>query len=168
MIALRHMRLPEVESTGPDSVIVHPITSRAPVPLAIRHSAYAFVFGLYAVSDGDVEGGGAGAGKGLKRTVAILDPAGLETRLTEGSMVVAVNAQKELCVVHKGICLFRVFSSFSLMSGFVFSAGGVPLSPAEVMGLVNVAVREAIAMEEHVNSKLKEDWEGRKAEVEVR
>jgi hypothetical protein len=37
-----------------------------------------------------------------------------------------------------------------------------------VMGLVNVAVREAIAMEEHVKSKLKEDWEGRKAEVEVR
>jgi exosome complex component RRP45 len=113
------MRLPEVESTGPDSVIVHPITSRAPVPLAIRHSAYAFVFGLYAVSDGDGEGGGTGGGKGLKRTVAILDPAGLETRLTEGSMVVAVNAQKELCVVHKGISSFLALSSLGSISDLV-------------------------------------------------
>jgi exosome complex component RRP45 len=161
------MRLPEVDLTGPDSVIMHPITSRAPVPLAIRHSAYAFVFGLYALPDGNDEGEG-GGGKGLRRTVAMLDPAGLETRLTEGSMVVAVNAQKELCVVHKGIRAFLILSPLNSISDLVFTAGGVPLGTTEVMELVNVAVREAIAMEEHVKSKLKEDWEGRKAEVEVR
>jgi hypothetical protein len=39
--------------------------------------------------------------------VALLDPAGLEATLAQGTLSVALNAQKELCVVHKGVLSTR-------------------------------------------------------------
>jgi exosome complex component RRP45 len=92
--ALRHFRRPEVEVVG-DEVIVHPPESRAPVPLAFHHSPYSLTFALYTVPTGETKGEG--------RIVALLDPAGLEATLAQGTLSVALNAQKELCVVHKGL-----------------------------------------------------------------
>jgi exosome complex component RRP45 len=85
--ALRHFRRPDVELLG-DDVVVHDPAARAPVPLAVAHSPFCMTFALYARADG--------------RLIALLDPAGLEATLAQGTLSVALNAQKELCVVHKG------------------------------------------------------------------
>ena len=57
----------------------------------------------------------------------------------------ALNAQRELCVVQK--------------------AGGVPLSPDETLRIVDIAVGKAKELDRIVEERLKEDWKGRKVEV---
>ena len=76
---------------------------------------------------------------------AILDPTLLEQRLSTGSLSVALNAQRELCVVQK--------------------AGGVPLTPDEIMNIVNQAVVKAKELDKFVERRLQEDWAGRRVEV---
>lgn len=77
-----------------------------------------------------------------------LDPSHLEQRLCIGTLSIALNAQREICVLQK--------------------LGGVPLGAEEVLLAVEVAVRRAKETNVWVNGKLKEDWEGRKGSVEVR
>lgn len=60
-------------------------------------------------------------------------------------MSVALNAQRELCVVQK--------------------LGGVPLGADEVLKIVNVAVVKAKELDKLVEARLKEDWAGRNVEV---
>ena len=78
-------------------------------------------------------------------TPAVLDPSLLEQRLAAGVLSVALNAQRELCVIQK--------------------AGGVPLEPDEIMRIIDVAVNKAKEIDKLVEGKLKEDWEGRTVEV---
>ncbi|GAW01571.1 exosome complex exonuclease rrp45 [Lentinula edodes] len=75
----------------------------------------------------------------------VLDPNHLEQRLNGGLISIALNAHHELCVVQK--------------------SGGVPLEPADVLRIVNVAVQKAKDLDVIVESRLREDWEGRKVEV---
>ena len=75
----------------------------------------------------------------------MLDPSLLEQRLAAGVLSVALNAQRELCVVQK--------------------AGGVPLVPDEIMRIINVAVEKAKEIDKLVEGRLKEDWAGRHVEV---
>jgi exosome complex component RRP45 len=156
--ALRHFRRPEVEVVG-DEVIVHPAESRAPVPLAFHHSPYSLTFALYTVPTGETKGEG--------RVVALLDPAGLEATLAQGTLSVALNAQKELCVVHKGVLSTRS-PPVCVLELMTSTAGGVALSPQEVMQLVQVAVVEVQALDKTISKALDEDWKERKARVEVR
>jgi exosome complex component RRP45 len=157
--ALRHFRRPEVEVVG-DEVIVHPPESRAPVPLAFHHSPYSLTFALYTVPTGETKGEG--------RIVALLDPAGLEATLAQGTLSVALNAQKELCVVHKGLIYSSFTSVYVPVLTTTSTAGGVALSPQEVMQLVQVAVVEVQALDKTISKALDEDWKERKARVEVR
>jgi len=78
-------------------------------------------------------------------TPPVLDPAHLEQRLSAGLLSVALNAQRELCVVQK--------------------AGGVPLDSNEVLRIVDIAVGKAKELDKIVESRLKEDWAGRTVEV---
>jgi exosome complex component RRP45 len=78
-------------------------------------------------------------------TSPVLDPSQLEQRLSAGLMSVALNAQRELCVVQK--------------------LGGVPLSMDEVLRIVNVAVIKAKELDQLVDTRLKEDWLGRNVEL---
>ena len=75
----------------------------------------------------------------------MLDPSYLEQRLSAGLLSVALNAQRELCVVQK--------------------AGGVPLPADEVIRIVDVAVGKAKELDALVEEKLKEDLAGRHVEV---
>ncbi|KAJ8514333.1 hypothetical protein ONZ45_g8120 [Pleurotus djamor] len=127
IVALRHFRRPEVEVVG-DDVTVHDPTERAPIPLAIHHSPFCFTFAFY--SD--------------PSTPPILDPAHLEQRLSAGVVSIALNAQREICVLQK--------------------LGGVPLSPDEILKLVDVAVQRAKEVDKLVEERLKEDWDGRLVE----
>lgn len=79
------------------------------------------------------------------QTQPILDPSHLEQRLSAGLLSVALNAQRELCVVQK--------------------AGGVPLSPDEIVGIIDIAVIRAKELDRLVEESLKEDWKHRHVEV---
>jgi exosome complex component RRP45 len=78
----------------------HSPDTRAPLPLSLNHSPFCFSFALFPPS---VSGTGAGAvGAGTQGARALLDPAGLEATLAEGMLSIALNAQREICVLHKG------------------------------------------------------------------
>jgi exosome complex component RRP45 len=78
-------------------------------------------------------------------TQPVLDPSNLEQRLSQGLVSIALNAQRELCVVQK--------------------AGGVPLSPDEIMQIIDQAVSKAKELDQIVEQSLRVDWEGRHVEV---
>ena len=75
----------------------------------------------------------------------VLDPSHLEQTLSAGLLSIALNAQRELCVVQK--------------------AGGVPLAPDEILRIVGIAVDKAKDLDKLVEQRLKEDWAGRTVEV---
>jgi exosome complex component RRP45 len=78
----------------------HDPSSRAPVPLSINHTPFCLTFVFFS------EAG----------TPPVLDPSQLESTLSDGTMSLSLNAQRELCVVQK--------------------AGGVPLTMDEILRLV--------------------------------
>jgi exosome complex component RRP45 len=83
--ALLHVRKPDVtfdSTTG--AVTIHSVDERPPVPLAIHHVPLAVTFGF--LEDG---------------RYVIVDPIRQEEACMGGSMVVAVNALGEVCLVHK-------------------------------------------------------------------
>ena len=107
----------------------HLPSERAPVPLAIHHTPFCFTFAFFPDAS----------------TPPIIDPSQLEQRLSAGLLSIALNAQKELCVLQK--------------------LGGVPLSTDEILKLVDVAVTKAKETNRLVEGRLQEDWLGRKVEV---
>ncbi|GLB42848.1 putative 3' exoribonuclease family, domain 1 [Lyophyllum shimeji] len=128
IVALKHFRRPDVEVIG-DEVTVHEPTERAPIPLAIHHTPFCFTFAFF--PDPSIP--------------PVIDPSQLEQRLSAGLLSVALNAQRELCVVQK--------------------LGGVPLDPDDVLKIVSVAVQKAKELNNVVDARLREDWEARKVEV---
>ncbi|KAJ3570700.1 hypothetical protein NP233_g4222 [Leucocoprinus birnbaumii] len=128
IIALRHFRRPEVEVIG-DEVIVHPPAERAPVPLAIHHTPFCFTFAFFPD----------------ETTSPVLDPSQLEQRLSAGLFSIALNAQKEICVLQK--------------------LGGIPLPHEEILRLVNISVEKAKELNDFIEARLTEDWLDRKVEV---
>ncbi|KAI0041550.1 ribosomal protein S5 domain 2-like protein [Auriscalpium vulgare] len=138
MVALRHFRRPDVEVIG-DEVTVHPPSSRAPVPLSLHHTPFSLTFALFAPSSSHTNISSQTA------PITLLDPSLLEQRLASGTLSLALNAQRELCVVHK--------------------AGGVPLTPEEVLSAVNIAVQKAKELEKMVDARVREDWAMKKIEV---
>ena len=110
-------------------MLKHHPSERAPVPLSMHHTPFCFTFAYFPDP----------------ATPPVLDPAYLEQRLSAGLISVALNAQKELCVIQK--------------------AGGVPLSQEQVLAVIDIAVNNAIELDEIVTKRLQEDWKGRKVEV---
>ncbi len=99
------------------------------MPLSMHHSPYCFTFAYFPDSS----------------TQAVLDPTHLEQRLSAGLLSIALNAQRELCVVQK--------------------AGGVPLAPEEIMRIIDVAVGKAKDLDRLIEERLKADMAGRHVEV---
>ena len=65
--------------------------------------------------------------------------------MSAGLMSIALNAQKELCVVQK--------------------FGGVPLSADHLLAYINTAVTKAKELDTIVEENLRRDWAGRRVEV---
>ncbi|KIJ55598.1 hypothetical protein M422DRAFT_220341 [Sphaerobolus stellatus SS14] len=128
IVALKHFRRPDVEVIG-DEVTVHAPASGAPVPLAINHTPFCLTFAFFSEPDAP----------------AVLDPSQLETTLSDGTMSLSLNAQRELCVVQK--------------------AGGVPLAVDDIIKLVEVGVQKVKLLDALVEEVLREDWKGRNVEV---
>ena len=74
----------------------------------------------------------------------VIDPSHLEQRLSAGLLSIALNAQKEMCVFQK--------------------LGGVPLSPKDILAILNVAVVRARELHEYTETRLNEDWASRMVE----
>jgi exosome complex component RRP45 len=87
---------------------------------------------------------GEGEGEEMAPRV-LLDPAGLEHRLAQGMLHLALTPQRELAVVHK--------------------AGGLPLAPGVLMGAIQVAARRAKELETWLDVRVHEDWALKKVEV---
>ncbi|KIY50816.1 ribosomal protein S5 domain 2-like protein [Fistulina hepatica ATCC 64428] len=134
MVALKHFRRPEVEVIG-DEVIIHPPAERAPVPLAINHIPYCFTFAFFEHKSQESESAS---------TSSILDPVLLEQQLCRGVMSIALNSQKEICVLQK--------------------LGGVLLFADQILNLVSVAVEQVKELDQFVESELKKDWAQRTVE----
>ncbi|KAF8435965.1 ribosomal protein S5 domain 2-type protein [Boletus edulis BED1] len=128
IVAFKHFRRSEVEVIG-DDVVVHAPEERAPVPLAIHHTPFCVTFAFFPDPT----------------TRPVVDPSLLEQRLSAGAMSIALNAQREICVLHK--------------------AGGVPTAPDEILRLLNVTVGIAKDLDKLVEARLREDWAERKVEV---
>jgi len=150
--ALRHFRRPDVEVLGANEVILHPPALRAPVPLALHHTPYCITFSFYRGVPPDSStsktSGAAGMREGEGEEMAprvLLDPAGLEHRLAQGMLHLALTPQRELAVVHK--------------------AGGLPLAPGVLMGAIQVAARRAKELETWLDVRVREDWALKKIEV---
>ncbi|KAH8823053.1 ribosomal protein S5 domain 2-like protein [Flagelloscypha sp. PMI_526] len=137
ILALKHWRRPEVEVVG-EEIIVHPASERAPLPLSMNHTPYCFTFVLFPpakvpdIGEDDME------------PVPVLDPTTLESKLSNGKIVIALNAQRELMVVQK--------------------SGGLPLSEEQTLNIIDVAVERAKDMDSLVNRVMKEDWDTRVVE----
>jgi len=99
------------------------------MPLSMHHTPFCFTFAYF--RDTSIP--------------AILDPSRLEQRLSAGVMSIALNAQRELCVVQK--------------------AGGVPLAPAEILRIVAVSTDKSKELDRLVRERLEEDWKTRRVEV---
>eukprot|EP01128_Nolandella_sp_AFSM9_P012875 TRINITY_DN9711_c0_g1_i1.p1 TRINITY_DN9711_c0_g1~~TRINITY_DN9711_c0_g1_i1.p1 ORF type:complete len:433 (+),score=123.16 TRINITY_DN9711_c0_g1_i1:107-1300(+) len=80
--ALYHFRRPDI--TIGETVTVHSITEKPPVPLSIHHMPLCVTFAIF--QDGDV---------------AIVDPNWKEERVMEGRITLILNIHKELCGVQK-------------------------------------------------------------------
>jgi exosome complex component RRP45 len=106
----------------------HSPSERAPVPLSLQHTPFCLTFAFFPDPG----------------TPPILDANLLEQRLSAGLLSIAINAQREMCVLQK--------------------AGGVPLSVEEILGIVNVAAEKAKELDEIVERALKVDLDSRHVE----
>ena len=99
------------------------------MPLSMHHTTFCFTFAYF--QDGSIP--------------AILDPNRLEQRLSAGIMSIALNAQRELCVVQK--------------------AGGVPLPPGEILRIITLSTEKSKELDKFVKERLEDDWKKRRVEV---
>jgi len=127
IIALRHFRRPEVEVIG-EEVIIHSPEERAPMSLSMHHTPICVTLALFEDSSSPV-----------------LDPSHLETQLATTTIHMALNAQKELCVLQK--------------------AGGMPLSVEEITSCVKIATERVKVLSALVTKELEADWKTRVVEL---
>lgn len=155
IVALKHFRRPEIEVIGDEVTIVsfsfvltnssitenikHDPSERAPIPLSINHTPFCLTFAFFSPPS-------SAPNTSTSAPITILDPSSLESTLCAGTISLALNAQKELCVLQK--------------------FGGLPLTVDEVLGVVRIAVARVKEIEVLVKSTLEADWKTRKAMVE--
>lgn len=155
--ALQHFRRPDVSVEG-ETVTVHSMAERVPVPLSILHVPICVTFSYYDMDKAGMGvntlGGGGGGGGGMdmddgddgdgdeeENVVTVVDATLQEEQLRDGDMTVTLNKHGEVCQISK--------------------AGGVPLDALSLhrdMNLALVKVREITAF---IAKRLKEDEERR-------
>ncbi|GAA5835168.1 hypothetical protein JCM3766R1_006890 [Sporobolomyces carnicolor] len=84
--ALRHFRKPDVTVNGED-IIIHSMTERVPVPLAIHHSPICLTYAFFNLPN--------------STTTSVIDPTHQEQILANSLLTLTLNAQSEICVLSK-------------------------------------------------------------------
>ncbi|PWV08218.1 putative ribosomal RNA processing protein 45 [Trypanosoma cruzi] len=102
---LLHYRRPELTIRG-DSVILHPTHERDPVPLSIHHTPLSFSFAI-TMAPGDRNKLARGRRDSQEALEVVVDPTFAEATAASSSVVVAVNAEGQVCSVSKseGSCI---------------------------------------------------------------
>ncbi|WAQ92386.1 hypothetical protein PtA15_16A294 [Puccinia triticina] len=128
--ALQTFQRPDVTLVG-EEITIHSLQERVPVPLTLHHTPICLTFGFFDLN-----------GSSSKPSV-VLDPSYLEEQLSTGTITLALNPQKEICVANK--------------------SGGVPLSIDEIMNVVKVGSQKV----KEVDQLIKQLITKRKAAVDL-
>ena len=84
--SLLHFRRPDVTVVGDGQrVIIHPVSERHPVPLSVHHIPLCISFSFYGGETQDY----------------VIDPTSIEENVQSGSVMVTMNAHRELCSLAK-------------------------------------------------------------------
>ncbi|KAH8914810.1 exosome complex exonuclease rrp45 [Atractiella rhizophila] len=125
--ALKHFRKPDVSVEG-EEVTIYTEDERVLVPIAIHHIPLCISFAFFPNTDSFV-----------------LDPTHLETQLSTGSLILTLNAQREVCVLNK--------------------AGGTPLEMREIFKAIDIAARKVKELDAVIKEALEKDKQERIVEV---
>ena len=105
--ALVRFRRPEVTVVG-ETVTVHSVEDREPVPLAIHHLPLCVTFGFYRThskaqsqSPSAVQPESESISAGMEQMYVVADPTDREERVLQGTFTVVVNGHGEVCGIHK-------------------------------------------------------------------
>ncbi|KAG4305689.1 hypothetical protein PORY_000599 [Pneumocystis oryctolagi] len=117
--ALYHFRKPVVTVKG-EEIVVHPIEERVPVPLVLTHTPICITFSFF--NEG---------------RISLMDATLQEEKLREGSMVITLNKNKEICQISK--------------------AGGVTLETSDIFKCLHSALDKTLKITDYLNEKLAEN-----------
>ena len=81
--SLAHFKRPDVTTTGDGEFIIHTPSEKDMIPIVLHHYPICVTYAVFA------EG-----------SIPVADPTALEERVSNGSLVLAVNSYKELCCMH--------------------------------------------------------------------
>lgn len=110
--ALVRFRRPEVTVVG-ETVTVHSVEEREPVPLAVHHLPLCVTFGFYRAQ----------LGAGKEQMYVVADPTDREERVLQGTLTVVANSHGEVCGMHK--------------------QGWPPIAPEEIQYCIKAAERKS-------------------------
>lgn len=177
ILSLRHFRRPDVSiesdtgagsttsasrkaaSTTKPRVIVHDVSERVPIPLALHHHPLAVSFAIFDkahMASAVVSGVGGKTstaattapqegGDELEDIIILVDPTPLETTLCTSKMYVVANVQGEICVLDK--------------------AGGRPLGEGVLQRVTEIARRRVKELAAVMEAELQRDARDRVLEV---
>ncbi|KAA1093484.1 hypothetical protein PGTUg99_021809 [Puccinia graminis f. sp. tritici] len=115
--ALQTFQRPDVTLVG-EEITIHSIQERVPVPLTLHHTPISLTYGFFELDS--------------HKSSVVLDPNYLEEQLSTGTITLALNPQKEICVVNK--------------------SGGVPLSIEEIMNVVKLGSQKVKQLDQLIKS----------------
>lgn len=130
LAALIHFRRPDVTVVGDSDITIHDPESRNPVPLSIHHTPITSTYSLCTING---------------HPSFITDPSAIEESVELGSVTIAVNPQREICVLQK--------------------SGGVPCSIDTVKELCEISIQEARKSVDFIMSLCKEDLKKRSTKL---
>lgn len=117
--ALLHFRRPVVTVKGSE-IIVYPIEERVPVPLVLTHIPICVTFSFF-----------------NKGEILLMDATLQEEKLREGSMIITLNKNKEICQISK--------------------PGGITIETPLILKCLELALKKTTEITDYLDKRLKED-----------
>lgn len=134
--ALLHFRRPAVSVVGNEATIYSEM-DREPVTLGIHHIPIAVSFGLFASKTGAACDG---------EQILVMDPGLAEEHVMDSSLLLAMNAHREICMIHK--------------------SGGASCEPEHIFVCMRYAATKVKDLTELVKRTVKNDTEKRRNKSE--
>lgn len=105
IVALQHARRPEVSIRGED-VVVHTPQERDPVPLSLHHTPLCITCCVVPPSstrrvEGNSNPAASPSAPSFRQLQYVVDPTSAELAASHAAVTIAVNAEKQLCYLHK-------------------------------------------------------------------
>ncbi|EGW32853.1 uncharacterized protein SPAPADRAFT_136976 [Spathaspora passalidarum NRRL Y-27907] len=133
MLALHHFKKPDISING-NSIVVHDINERQPVPLSILHIPICLTYSFYNLTDKESNIKGEDADE-----ICLLDADLLEELNRDGSLVITLNKNRELIQLSKN--------------------GGLPISAQQFLELTFKSMKTIDQLTDLIKTKIKEHEE---------